>query len=120
MEEDRRIDIFDFEGFVDKNMTASNGVFEFQHLPIQIYPLSMATRFLKSIEAQGLKSQSRNHVHLSADRATATNVGSRHGVPVILMIDTEQMQNDGISFYLSANGVWLTEYVAPRYFSVER
>ncbi|MEM6737807.1 MAG: helix-turn-helix domain-containing protein [Bacteroidota bacterium] len=48
MEGNRQIDIFDFEGFIDKNMTASNGVFEFQNLPIQIYPLSMATRFLKS------------------------------------------------------------------------
>ena len=76
-----------------------------------------ASRFANSIRKQGLKSQSRNHVHLSVDRATAIDVGSRHGVPLILIIDTESMERDGIPFYLSANGVWLTEFVAPKYIS---
>ncbi len=38
-----------------------------------------ATRFLNSIRAQGLLKGSRQHVHLSSDEATATNVGARMG-----------------------------------------
>src|ERR1700759_2595281 len=36
-----------------------------------------ATRFVESILSQGLKSQARQHVHLSLDEATAVRVGQR-------------------------------------------
>ncbi|HEY0585703.1 MAG TPA: RNA 2'-phosphotransferase [Pseudoduganella sp.] len=74
-----------------------------------------ATRFLESIRASGLHSASRQHVHLSADMATAEKVGSRHGKPVILAVDAGQMARDGHLFYLSNNGVWLTDTVPPKY-----
>jgi len=67
--------------------------------------------FLASIREQGLLKRSRNHVHLSADVETAKKVGARHGKPVILMIRTEAMHQFGHTFYLSANGVWLTDAV---------
>ncbi|QLQ33261.1 MAG: RNA 2'-phosphotransferase [Candidatus Thiothrix singaporensis] len=76
-----------------------------------------ATRFMPSINQQGLQKRNRHHVHLSADRETALKVGSRHGTPVVLVIDAAAMQVDGCLFY--CNGVWLTDTVAPHYFSPE-
>jgi len=77
-----------------------------------------ASRFLKSILATGLRAGNRQHVHLSGDVDTARRVGARHGFPVVLHVDTARMRADGIPFYRSDNGVWLTGPVAPRYLSV--
>lgn len=74
-----------------------------------------ATRFLESILSEGLKPRSRQHVHLSADRSTALRVGQRHGNPVVLEIQAERMFDLGHTFYLSENGVWLTETVASEF-----
>ena len=67
--------------------------------------------FVDSIREQGLLKRSRNHVHLSADIETAKKVGARRGKPVILTIHSNAMHQSGLSFYLSANGVWLTDAV---------
>lgn len=74
-----------------------------------------ASRFLKSILATGLKAGARHHVHLSADAATAARVGARHGFPAVLAVDAARMRADGIVFYVSDNGVWLTGEVRPTY-----
>lgn len=70
---------------------------------------------ISSILENGIEKRNRQHVHLSADKETATKVGMRHGKPVILTIRTKTMHEDGIIFYLSANGVWLTDFVDPQY-----
>ena len=75
-------------------------------------------KFLAAIRESGLQKMERHHVHLSATMDTARNVGSRRGKPVVLVINAAQMHNEGIEFYLSANGVWLTEIVPYKY--VER
>ena len=75
-------------------------------------------KFVESILKEGLKSQQRQHVHLSRDVTTATAVGTRHGKPVILNIDANAMQQDGLVFYLSENNVWLANAVPPKYISV--
>jgi len=72
-------------------------------------------RSLPDIRATGLTRQSRHHVHLSPDVDTARAVGARRGSPCILVVAAQQMSADGHRFYLSANGVWLTESVPPRY-----
>lgn len=77
-----------------------------------------ATRFLDIILEQGLKKMNRQHVHLSADIETATKVGSRHGKVVILLLDIQAMRADGFDFFVSENGVWLTDHVPPRYLSI--
>jgi putative RNA 2'-phosphotransferase len=59
----------------------------------------------------------RRHVHLSNDRETAAKVGARRGKPVILTITSGDMAKAGHSFYLSSNGVWLTDKVAPEFLS---
>jgi putative RNA 2'-phosphotransferase len=64
---------------------------------------------------EGLRKMRRHHVHLSADVATAIQVGSRHGLPVVLLVDAAAMASDGYLFYQSENGVWLTERIPPRY-----
>lgn len=74
-----------------------------------------ASRFLKAILASGLRPGARHHVHLSADIDTATRVGARHGFPSVLTVDAARMRADGIVFYLSDNGVWLTAEVKPKY-----
>lgn len=72
---------------------------------------------ISSILGKGIEKRTRQHVHLSADKETATKVGMRHGKPVILTIRTREMHEDGISFYLSANNVWLTDFVDAKYIS---
>ncbi|MEW5929011.1 MAG: RNA 2'-phosphotransferase [Gemmatimonadota bacterium] len=74
-----------------------------------------ATRFLDSIRSQGLRPGSRTHVHLSADEATAVEVGRRHGKPAVLRIDAGAMHRDGHAFVRSVNGVWLAEAVPAAY-----
>ena len=72
-----------------------------------------------AILQQGLEKRSRHHVHLSADKATALQVGWRHGKPQVLVVDAGRMQQDGYQFYLSANGVWLTDAVPAAYIIAE-
>jgi RNA:NAD 2'-phosphotransferase (TPT1/KptA family) len=43
---------------------------------------------ISSILEKGIEKETRQHVHLSADKETATKVGMRHGKPVILTIRT--------------------------------
>lgn len=72
-------------------------------------------KFLQTIEKEGLSRMNRQHVHLSADRETAVKVGSRRGNPIILVVKAEEMHKDGITFYQSENGVWLTDSVGAKY-----
>ncbi|SEW43543.1 putative RNA 2'-phosphotransferase [Chryseobacterium wanjuense] len=70
-----------------------------------------------SILEKGIEKRSRQHVHLSLDKETATKVGMRHGKPVILTIRTGKMYEDGVLFYLSENKVWLTDFIESKYIS---
>lgn len=79
-----------------------------------------AEHFVGDILEEGLKPQSRLHVHLSSTIETAVNVGKRHGVPVVFKVDSQKMFKDGATFYLSRNGVWLTDYIAAEYLSLEK
>ncbi|WP_082814514.1 RNA 2'-phosphotransferase [Collimonas fungivorans] len=74
-----------------------------------------ASRFLPSIELSGLHSAQRLKVHLSSDASVAEHVGARHGKPIVLIIDAQAMSADGHLFYLSQNGVWLTDAVPVNY-----
>lgn len=74
-----------------------------------------AERFSASIEAKGLLPGSRLYVHLSPDTETAEKVGRRHGKPVIYLVNAGQMQKDGYTFFISANGIWLTKTVPAQY-----
>lgn len=70
---------------------------------------------LAGIRAEGLQKRARHHVHLSADLTTATKVGSRRGAPLILTVRADEMAAAGYIFFRSENGVWLTDFVPPRF-----
>lgn len=82
--------------------------------PVLLYH-GTVDRFLDSIRATGLQKGERHHVHLSADLKTASKVGARRGRPVILVVRSEEMAALGHPFYLSENGVWLTDVVPPEF-----
>ncbi|WP_282080807.1 RNA 2'-phosphotransferase [Aquimarina algiphila] len=72
-------------------------------------------KFMDAIREKGLLKMNRHHVHLSEERETATKVGSRRGKPIILNVRSGEMYTNGIEFFQSDNGVWLTDTVAPEY-----
>ncbi|MCW3465501.1 RNA 2'-phosphotransferase [Chitinophaga nivalis] len=72
-------------------------------------------RFVGAIRNSGLQKMNRQHVHLTADRHTAEQVGGRRGAPVVLSVRSGDMHRDGYTFFLSANNVWLTDAVPPQY-----
>jgi putative RNA 2'-phosphotransferase len=82
-------------------------------IPPEILYHGTVEKFLPSIREEGLNKGSRHHVHLSPDEETAQKVGSRRGKAVILKVESGRMHQQGHEFFLSANGVWLTEYVPP-------
>jgi putative RNA 2'-phosphotransferase len=72
-----------------------------------------ADRFLASILREGLKPMSRHHVHLSSSYETAASVGARRGNPAVLTVNAKALADGGQLFWLSGNGVWLTNSVPP-------
>ena len=74
-----------------------------------------AEKYVASIEAAGLQHQSRLFVHLTDNYGTAIDVGRRHGKPVVYEIASQAMFKEGCKFFLSVNGVWLTESVPVKY-----
>ena len=72
-------------------------------------------RFLPSILSEGLTRRKRHRVHLSKEVETAKKVGARRGKPVVLPINAGTMCRDGSKFFVSTNGVWLTDCVPPTY-----
>jgi putative RNA 2'-phosphotransferase len=73
------------------------------------------SRFVAAIRKEGLKPGERQLVHLSANEETARTVGARRGRPVILRVRAAAMAQEGFEFFISANGVWLTRAVLPRF-----
>lgn len=84
-------------------------------VPPKILYHGTADKYVESIEQRGLISKSRLYVHLSETVETATKVGTRHGKPVVYVVDAQKMTVDGYKFYLSVNGVWLTKSVPLEY-----
>jgi putative RNA 2'-phosphotransferase len=85
--------------------------------PSRLYHGTVAD-VLDSIEAEGLTKRSRHHVHLSAHPGTASQVGARRGQPVVLTIRADAMVAAGHQFFLSDNGVWLTDEVPPKFVEI--
>lgn len=91
-----------------------------QKVPPEVLFHGTGEKSRASIDAQGLLPMSRLYVHLSKDRETAVKVGRRHGRPVVYTVDAGRMQRDGLAFFLSVNGVWLTKRVPPQYLHLEK
>jgi putative RNA 2'-phosphotransferase len=86
-----------------------------EKVPPEILFHGTADKNLKSIKEKGLIKGQRHHVHLSANNETAYKVGQRYGKPIILTIKSSLMHDQGIKFYQSENGVWLTDIVLPNF-----
>ena len=78
-----------------------------------------ATKYVDSILSDGLIPKSRLYVHLSGDKGTATNVGERHGKPVIFRVRSKSMYLQGYQFYRSSNGVWMTKEVPTEFLEIQ-
>ena len=89
---------------------AVNLGYEAQAPPTLLYH-GTATKHVDAILKEGLDKRNRQHVHLSADLDTARQVGQRHGKVVILKVQAQLMHTQGYKFFLSKNGVWLTDKV---------
>ena len=74
-----------------------------------------AEKYLASIRRDGLHKGKRHHVHLSERLDTASAVGQRHGLLVLLHVRSGDMHRAGIPFYRTPNNVWLTDDVPPQY-----
>ena len=83
--------------------------------PPEILYHGTGEKSVQSILETGLEKQSRQQVHLSADIETAIKVGQRHGKPFVFKVFAEQMINDKFEFFISDNGVWLTDNVPTKY-----
>jgi putative RNA 2'-phosphotransferase len=71
---------------------------------------------VNKIMREGLKSGSRQYVHLSQDIDTAFQVGRRRDRnPAVLAIIAKSAYNDGISFYFGNETVWLSDDIPSQY-----
>ena len=86
-----------------------------EKVPPEILYHGTATKNVESILKSGIEKRDRNHVHLSSDVETAIKVGQRHGKVFIFEVHAEHMHNDNFKFYISENGVWLTDNVPAKY-----
>ncbi|MFP3952695.1 MAG: RNA 2'-phosphotransferase [Candidatus Acetothermia bacterium] len=65
---------------------------------------------------QGLKSQTRRKVHLSAREEDAIEVGRRHTPnPTVLKVNAKQAIDAGIKFQRASERIFVTDYVPPRF-----
>lgn len=86
--------------------------------PRILYQGTTVENFEKIKKSGEISKMKRLHVHLTDDKNTAYTVGKRHSKreePIILKINSAAMYSDGFKFYLSENGVWLTDNVPLKY-----
>ncbi len=87
--------------------------------PPQVLFHGTVDRFLEPIRRDGLVRGARTHVHLSADAETAAIVARRRaGRRVILRVRARAVHDAGHAFFMSENGVWLTERVPPAFLEI--
>ena len=86
-------------------------------LPMILYH-GTAEKYLENIMKDGLKPRKRNYVHLSETIDMAMQVGTRHGKPIVLAIDTAAMISVGYKFYKAQNGIWLTGKINPQFLEI--
>lgn len=87
--------------------------------PLRLYHGTDIIAYNLIMKSGSIEKMKRDHLHLSADIETARRVGLRHAKNakdlVVLEINSGAMHADGYKFYLSANGVWLTETIPTSY-----
>ncbi len=84
-------------------------------LPNEVLYHGTASKNLRGIIENGLKSGQRQYVHLSDNIEIATEIGKRHGKSFIIEIDTKELLKDGWKFYKTEQNVWLTSDIPIQY-----
>jgi len=77
-----------------------------------------AEHALPSIREDGLRPQSRQHVHLSSTPEEAMRVGQRYGSALMLIIAAQALHDAGHTLYQSTDVVWLTDRVPSSFIRV--
>lgn len=68
------------------------------------------------IDREGLRSQGRRKVHLSARKEDAIEVGKRHTPePVLLEIEAEEASASGVGFQKASDKVYVSDFVPPKF-----
>ncbi|HEX8462457.1 MAG TPA: RNA 2'-phosphotransferase [Segetibacter sp.] len=88
------------------------------HVPPAVLYHGTGEQYISSILTEGILKMNRHHVHLSANVETAEQVAKRKGKPAILKIEAAKMYDEGFVFFISANNVWLTDYVPAEFISI--
>jgi putative RNA 2'-phosphotransferase len=83
--------------------------------PPEVLYHGTAQATLTLIWRDGLRPMKRHAVHLSLETDTAVKVGSRHGRPAVLAVAAGRMHAEGYEFFVTGNGVWLTDAVPAEY-----
>lgn len=85
-------------------------------IPPDILYHGTAPDAVQAIRENGLLPMGRQYVHLSADEATAYQVGKRKAIqPVILGISASIANASKIQFYRGNERVWLSDYIPSQY-----
>jgi putative RNA 2'-phosphotransferase len=87
-------------------------------IPPEILYHGTPRQFVELIRRDGLHKMRRHHVHLHEEIATATAVGNRRGKAVLLKVRAQAMHAAGHVFYVTANHVWLTDYVPSEFIEI--
>ena len=72
-------------------------------------------KVISDIRKTGLKKQKRHDVHLHQNTDTASEAGGRRGKSVLLVIRSKEMFDQGHTFFVTENKVWLTDNVPPEF-----
>lgn len=108
----------------DKTKIRANQGHSIKGIDLGLFPLTPPEKLYHgtspknrlSIYEKGILKMSRQYVHLSVDFSTAFNVGLRtSSFPIVFVIDSKKMNDDGYKFYKSENGVWLIDFVPSDY-----
>lgn len=87
-------------------------------IPSEVLIHGTHTGVVELILKEGLKKMQRQYVHMSEGEHFATLAGARRGKVVLLNIDSKKAREDGIKFYDAGHGVWLADYIPPKYLSI--
>lgn len=70
---------------------------------------------LPAIQREGLQPRDRQYVHLSTTIERATTVASRHGIPLLLVIEAADAHAAGVIFYHPEDEHYLAAEIPPAY-----
>ncbi|MFB6290842.1 MAG: RNA 2'-phosphotransferase [Candidatus Bipolaricaulia bacterium] len=85
-------------------------------IDVQVLYHGTSRKAAERIDDEGLRSQGRRKVHLSARREDAIEVGKRHTPePVLLEIQASEATESGVTFQKASDKVYVTDFVPPEF-----